>query len=303
MKFLDILLVVFSILIWGISFSVVKLGISNLSPEIFNTLISAPIFLLLIFFKKPKKLSWLKIFYVAVGINVLEKLFNMLAIKSGLSLGITAVLIQTQSFFTLLFSIIFYKRIISIKYIFGLTTGIFGVSMIFWDTSNLKYRISSIIFVLFAACSWGLVNNLVKKVSAKLSFDLTLWSFIVSMPINFIICLFRLGLETTTHEILSVTYKTTACILFISVIAGLLATTIWYRLINLYSPMKISPFILLIPVFSTFFDILFFHASYSVLDYFGGAIIIIGLIVTQLPKSISEIILALRAFAWNGRAR
>ena len=102
MRIKDILLALCVVIIWGVNFVIIKLGVTALPPLLLGALrfvfVAFPAIFL---FKRPKiPLKLLLIYGLTISFGQFAFLFC--ALRVGMPAGIASVILQSQAFFTLL---------------------------------------------------------------------------------------------------------------------------------------------------------------------------------------------------------
>ena len=100
----DLLLALIVIIVWGLNFVVIKVGVADVPPFLLAGLRFLFVVFPLAFFLKAPKIP-LKI-YLLYGLAISFGQFSFLftAIASGMPSGLASLVLQSQAFFTLIFS-------------------------------------------------------------------------------------------------------------------------------------------------------------------------------------------------------
>lgn len=162
MKLSHLLLAIGITAIWGINFSVIKLGLHAIDPFILAglrfTLCAIPA---LFFIKKPD-VPWRYLigYGLVFGIG-LWGLVN-LGIKTGLSAGIASLVLQFSAFFTLLLGSYVFKEQLSRYQIAGFVLACSGLMSIVFITDG-SVTFAGLLLVLAGAIAWSIANIIMKK--------------------------------------------------------------------------------------------------------------------------------------------
>lgn len=278
MKLHHLLLAILITAIWGINFSVIKLGLSSLEPftlaGIRFTLCALP---LLLFIKKPD-VSWryLISYGLVFGIG-LWGLVN-LGIRTGLSAGIASLLLQFSAFFTLLLGHLVLKESLSRYQIAGFMIACGGLLSIVFITDG-SVTFSGMLLVLAGAIAWSIANIINKKAGTRQVFAFLVWSSAFS-PVP----LFLLDwLANGTHGYMSLVSHMDARAL-LSVLFQVYPNTlfgywVWNSLLKQYPVSTVAPLSLLVPVFGLLGSRVIVGETLSQVKILALLLIISGLVV------------------------
>ena len=278
MKLHHLLLAILITAIWGINFSVIKLGLSSVEPftlaGIRFTLCALP---LLLFIKKPD-VPWryLISYGLVFGIG-LWGLVN-LGIRTGLSAGIASLLLQFSAFFTLLLGRLVLKESLSRYQIAGFMIACGGLLSIVFITDG-SVTFSGMLLVLAGAIAWSIANIINKKAGTRQVFAFLVWSSAFS-PVP----LFLLGwLANGTHGYMSLVSHMDARAL-LSVLFQVYPNTlfgywIWNSLLKQYPVSTVAPLSLLVPVFGLLGSRVIVGETLSQVKILALLLIISGLVV------------------------
>lgn len=99
----DMMLAVCVVIIWGVNFVVIKIGLDDMPPFLLAALRFTMVAFPAIFFIRLPcvPLKWLFAYGMTISFGQFSFLF--LAIKLGMPAGIASLVIQTQAFFTIIF--------------------------------------------------------------------------------------------------------------------------------------------------------------------------------------------------------
>jgi O-acetylserine/cysteine efflux transporter len=173
MSIKDICLAFLVVMIWGLNFSIIKIGLEELPPILFSALRFALVALPAVFFVPFPKTSIWNVVGVGVFLGVLKFGCLFVAMKSDASAGLSSLLLQAQVFFTIGFSVLFYKEHITKSQLLGVVIASMGFSLFFVNAGqNITYL--GLILILLAAFFWSISNLIMKKIK-----DVNLLHFMV----------------------------------------------------------------------------------------------------------------------------
>lgn len=291
MKIRDFILAVIVIVIWGVNFTVIKLGLSEIPPILLvslrYTFASLPA---IIFIKRPET-SWKYI--VAYGMTVGVGQFSCLfcAVNLGMPAGISSVILQAQAFFTILFAAILFKEQIKISQLIGLMVAVIGLFFIIGNRVNgiHKIPIEAFLLTILAAFFWGISNIIAMQASKeaiargkKLNMlSLVVWSSIVPPLPMLLVTLILDKPATVLYALINLNALSVFSILYLALISTVIAYGIWGTLIAKYPAGKVAPLSILVPVIGLITAQIVLEEYLSVVQWLGAAIVILGLLISN----------------------
>lgn len=278
MKLSHLLLAILITAIWGINFSVIKIGLSSVDPFILAgirfTLCALPA---LFFIKKPD-VSWRYIigYGLVFGIG-LWGLVN-LGIKAGLSAGIASLLLQFSAFFTILLGSVVFKESLTRYQIAGFALACTGLLSIVFITDG-SVTFSGTLLVLAGAIAWSIANIIIKRSATKQIFAFLVWSSAFSPLPLFLLDWLVNGSNGYTALVSHVDYRAVLSILFQVYPNTLFGYWVWNSLLKQYPISTVAPLSLLVPVFGILGSMAIFGEAISSLKILALLLIISGLVV------------------------
>lgn len=278
MKTHHLLLAVLITAIWGINFSVIKLGLHSVDPFILAgirfTLCALPA---LFFIKKPD-VPWRYIISYGLVFGIgLWGLVN-LGIKTGLSAGIASLLLQFSAFFTLILGSRVFKERLSRYQIIGFIIACAGLMSIVFITDG-SVTLSGMLLVLAGAVAWSIANVINKKAATGQVFAFLVWSgafspiplFLLGWLVNGGSGFSLLFSHMDTRAVLSILFQVYPNTLF--------GYWVWNSLLKQYPVSTVAPLSLLVPVFGILGSMVIFGESITLIKLVALLLIICGLAV------------------------
>ncbi|MCX0500799.1 EamA family transporter [Erwinia billingiae] len=278
MKLSHLLLAILITAIWGINFSVIKIGLSSVDPFILAgirfTLCALPA---LFFIKKPD-VPWRYIigYGLVFGIG-LWGLVN-LGIKAGLSAGIASLLLQFSAFFTILLGSVVFKESLTRYQIVGFALACTGLLSIVFITDG-SVTFTGTLLVLAGAIAWSIANIIIKRSATKQIFAFLVWSSAFSPLPLFLLDWLVNGSYGYTALVSHVDYRAVLSILFQVYPNTLFGYWVWNSLLKQYPISTVAPLSLLVPVFGILGSMAIFGEAISSLKILALLLIISGLVV------------------------
>lgn len=287
MRFKDVLLALCVVIIWGVNFVVIKVGLEGIPPFLLATLrFMLVAFPACLFVKRPAvPLKWLMAYGMTISFGQFSLLF--LAIKLGMPAGLASLIIQAQVFFTLLFSAWFLGEQLRWYNLTGLVVAIVGMVFLaqhsFRGQGGSSMSVIGLLLTLAAAFSWGL-GNISNKVIMRhypvAGMSLVVWSALIPI-LPFVLCsLWFEGFTVIRQSLASFSASGLFSVFYLSFLATLVAYGLWGNLLGRYDASKVAPMALLIPVVGIISAALLLHETINAGQMAGIIVIIAGLLIT-----------------------
>lgn len=274
----DIFLLLIVVIIWGLNFSVIKLGLENLDPFVLTALrffFSAIPFVF--FIKKPDlPLKYMITYGLLFGVG----LWGMvsLGIFFGLSAGLSSLVLQISVFISIFLAAILFKEKISFIKKIAFFIALFGLALIMTVTDG-SVSLLGILFVLLAALAMGLTNIFVKKTKIKNLFSFMVYSSFFSPIPLLILAYLTSGSEAFIFTWQTFDFNTIFSILFQAYPVTLFGYWVWNSSINKYPISLIAPFGLLVPISGFLGSYLIYDENIGFLKLIASLMIFMALVI------------------------
>lgn len=284
--------------IWGLNFSVIKLGLESINPFV---LAACRFFLAAIpwvfVVRKPNvSLRVVGAYGLLFGVGLWG--IVTLAIQVGVSAGVASLVLQFSPFFTVLLSAYWFQERLYLAQIIGI--GLAAAGLIYITTlTDGSVSIASIGLVLVGALSWSVSNVLVKQYRPKPMFSFLIWSSLFS-PIPLVLLAY---LSDGYAPFEGLVGRFDALAIF-SILFQVYVTTIfgywaWNSLIDKYPLSKVAPLSLLVPIFGLIGSYAIFGEHIGLGKIVSAGLVLLGLaflISTATAQRISHIFRLRNAF-------
>ncbi|WP_226648565.1 EamA family transporter [Microbulbifer variabilis] len=288
----DLALACTVVIIWGVNFSVIKIGLEELPPILFSALrfliVAIPAVLFIPF---PKTSPW-NLLGVGVFLGVFKFGLLFFAMKADASAGISSLILQAQVFFTILLSAILYKEAIGRYQLLGIFIAMAGFSL-FLFSSEGSVTSFGLVLLLLAAFFWALSNLIMKRTQGVNLLHFMVWVCLVP-PIPLFTLSYFLETQDPLTLIISTNAKTWLSLAFVSYISTLIAFAIWGKLLRAHSAATVTPFALLIPVVGVITSSIILDEKLETIEIIGFTLIMAGLICNSLYSKLLGLVKASR---------
>lgn len=278
-----VLLVVLA-LIWGSSFILIKKGLIGLQPLQLGSLriIFAALFLLAIGFKTLPKIPLGKWKYIALtaffGTFMPAYLFSIA--ETEIDSSISAILNSLTPLNTLILGILVFGLNFKRSQIFGVAIGLIGSLLLVFNgaANHPEQNYYYAILVVIASVSYAVNVNFIKKYLSDLS-PLTISTG------NFTVLLLpalAIVLSSNFFEILptAATQNSIFFILILGVVGTGIANILFFKLIQISTPVFATSVTYLIPVVAFFWGLLD-HEMLTPIQFLGAFVILIGVYLSS----------------------
>ena len=298
MKLQHIAMAVLVSIIWGLNFVIVKKGLIEFPPFIYGMgrfLISV---LPIIFFLKRRPAPWKTIFSIGATLGFLKFAFMFTGIKMGMSAGLASLVLQSQVFFTIVLSMIFFKNRLTLNQSLGMLLAFTGVVIIAIEMHGQSTFIGFLLLVA-AAISWSISNILYKKAGDVDMLSLTIWTSLIP-PLPMLGGYYIFDAPTTPLPILGeISMEGWICLFYTACGSTWIGATLWGVLLKNYPAPKVAPFALLIPVFGISSAWLFLGEELTPMGLVACGLVFIGLVINQVSAYNLKNILKFRLKSFN----
>lgn len=286
----DTFIALIVVLIWGINFVPMKIGLETLSPFELGAgryfLAAVP---LCFFFKLPKvRLRWI----VATGLIQCVGQFSLLfiALQVGMTAALASILFQTQIYFTALWGFVIYRHRPSKLLLISMSTAFIGLAFFainaLSNPDSKAVTFSGIAFMLAAAAMWGANNIVVRQVQHE-SPDYSALNFIVwssavgALGYLVIVVLFVPDAAKWLHfdTWQAVNLKTWLSVMFVGWVSTLVGYSLWTRLLKHHHANQVAPFSLGVPIIGLVAGIVLLGETINVWQWLGSMFVGVALVL------------------------
>lgn len=277
----DLALALVVIVVWGVNFAVIKVGVAGVPPLLLGALrFMLAAFPALLFLRPPKVPLRLYLVY-GMTISVGQFAFLFSAIHVGMPTGLASLVLQSQSFFTLLLAAWWLKEHWQANQMAGLLLAALGLVLI-GSAHGLSMPLAGFLLTVAAAVMWACGNIVTRAVGRygpmnQLAF--VVWASLVP-PLPFLALSYWLeGPAAMVQAVQQLNFTALAAITYLAWAATLFGYGVWTRLLGRYPANRVAPFTLLVPVVGLSTGWLVFGEALTAIHYAGGALLMAGLLV------------------------
>jgi O-acetylserine/cysteine efflux transporter len=277
----DIALALLVIVVWGVNFAVIKLGVADVPPFLLGALrFLLALFPALLFFRPPRvPLRWYLAYGMAISVGQFAFLFS--AIHAGMPSGLASLVLQSQSFFTMFFAAIWLKEHWHANQLAGLVLAAAGLLLI-GSAHGVSMPLAGFLLTVAAAAMWAcgnIVTRAVGRYAPMNQLAFVVWaSAVPPLPFLALSWVFE-GPDAIGTALHNFSLQSFAAVAYLAWAATLLGYGIWTYLMSRYPANRVAPFTMLVPLVGLSTGWLVFGESLQPIHFAGGALLMAGLLV------------------------
>ncbi|WP_282343464.1 EamA family transporter [Pseudomonas sp. PS02288] len=274
----DLLLALVVIIVWGLNFVVIKVGLHGLPPMLLGALrFMLAAFPAVFFIKRPQiPLRWLLAYGLTISLGQFAFLFS--AMYVGMPAGLASLVLQSQAFFTLFFAALFLSERIRPANLVGLVVAAGGLILIGAE-GDRSMTLAGFVLTIAAASMWALGNIVTRKVGKVNLVGLVVWGSLIP-PLPFFALSWMLeGPQTIETALRGISLDSILALVYLAFGATILGYGLWSRLLSRYPTGQVAPFSLLVPVIGLSSSAWLLGEHLSAVQVVGAAVVMLGLLI------------------------
>jgi len=270
------------VVLWGLNFIAIKLGLSNMPPLLLATIRFIVVVFPVIFFLPKPPVEWKWLIALGLTLNVGQFTFLFMGIKLGMPAGLSSLVHQSQAFFTLVFAAFLIGERWKWNHIVGLIIATIGMFVV-GSQQGSSMTLIGFWLTLFASASWGAGNVVMRRATKGVPpfsmLSLVVWAGAVAILPLGILSLIIEGPGVWKIALNSINWVTIASIVYLAYVATLVGYGLWGKLLSRYPAAVVSPFSLLVPIVGMSSSVLFLKETFTFWQIIGALIVMLGLSV------------------------
>ena len=284
----DLALALLIILIWGVNFAVIKVGLGGVPPLLLGALRFLLAALPVFWFPAPRIPLRL---YLAYGMTISVGQFALLfsALHLGMPTGLASLVLQSQSLFTLVLAGVVLGERWRAHQLAGLLLAAAGLVSI-GATHGPSMPLAGFLLTLGAALSWAAGNVVSRSLARYAPFDqlgFVIWASLVPIMPLAVLSLWLEGPQAIAFSVQGLTWTSVASVAYLAWAATLLGYGLWTTLLSRHPANSVAPFTLLVPVVGLSTGWLAFGETLTGLHVLGGLLLIAGVVTNLVGPQIA----------------
>lgn len=273
-------LLIFLGCVWGSSFLLMKLGLKGVNPVQMGSLriLFAAAFLIIVGFKQISKIPLYKWKYIALTsmFGTFLPVYLFAVALSKIDGSVSSILNSLTPLNTLLVGILLFKLDVQRRQIFGVVIGFVGcvLLVLFGDGENTTENYYYALLVVLASIFYGINVNLIKKYLSDLKpLTISTGNFIVMLFPALLVLYFSDFFEIANEPkvVTSLGY-----IAILGIVGTGLSNILFFKLIQLSSPVFASSVTYLIPVVAILLGYFVMNETLNVVQGIGASVVLLG---------------------------
>lgn len=289
-----LLLVLLIVLIWGVNFVAVYIGLKSFPPFLLSALRFGLSALPWVFFLPRPKGSVKLIVYYGLFNFALQFGFIFTGIHLGISPGLASLVLQIQVFFSMGLAFLFFHDRPSPFKIAGSLISFIGIGIVGYHVDGGSTFLG-LILMLLAAFSWAAGNMFTKKIHSESPLALVVWGNLAAFPVMVLVSYFFEGPLVIQSSLQNMSWPAIASVCYIVYFSTHIGYGAWGFLMKSYSTSVVVPFTLLVPVIGFMSSAIYLGEEIQSWKILASLFILGGLVFGLLEKQVKGILAGFRS--------
>lgn len=281
MKIRDIFFALTVALVWGMNFTVTKIGLQHFPPMLMMAIRFALVALCLLPWIKKEKVNWKHLFLMSTTYGVGYHVLAFTGLWYGVDVAVGIIAVQMQVPFTALLGMMILNDKLGWRRFAGMITAFIGIIIIV-DSPNVMENGVGFALMVISAFLWASYNIQIKKWGTPSIFTFLAWfSAVTAIQLFVLSAIF----ESNQWTLITTTPLSAAlAILYTVLFTTIIGLGLWSYLMHRYSVHQVAPFSMLAPVFAIGSAILLLNEQLNAHIIIGGLITILGVSIIILRR-------------------
>lgn len=271
----DRVLALLVVLVWGMNFVAIDLGLQGVPPLVFVGLRFILVaFPALLFVPRPSsRFRDVLVLGTFISVGQFGLLYSSIAL--GMPPGLASLVLQAQAAFTVVLGIVVLREHPRPAQVAGVGLGLVGLAVIAGGRGGAVPGLALALCVA-AALSWACGNIAARRCRGDSGLSLTVWSGLVVPVPMFALSLLVDGPQVVGHALTHLTAVNWLSTAYTAGLASLFGYAVWNGLLGRHRVAEVAPFTLLVPVVGMTTAALAQGERPSLLAVVGGALLVAG---------------------------
>ena len=280
----DGLLALLVVVVWGLNFVVIKVGLHNMPPLMLAGLRFLLVAFPALFFVARPKIPFRLLLGYGLTISFGQFAFLFCAINFGMPAGLASLVLQAQAFFTIILGALVFGERLQGKQLVGIALAVVGVLVLAEASLNGQHvALLGFLLTLAAAFCWASGNIFNKKImqleTRPAVMSLVVWSALIPI-VPFMVASYLLdGPTEMLHSLVTLDLTTILSLIYLAFVATIVGYGIWGALLGRYETWRVAPLSLLVPVVGIASAALLLDEKLGALQLVGALLVMAGLYI------------------------
>lgn len=279
------------VIVWAFAFPFIKIGLEGLSfinLTVMRLFVVCLVFITILLFHSRKfsklhKRDIPSIFILGFfGVTVYHLGLNYG--EQYVSAGAASLIIATIPIFIVILAAAFLNEKITIKKLLGIVISLCGVVVIsVWGREDVSIEVEYVFgaFAVLLAAIMGAFYTVTGKGLLRRYSALSLTAYAMLLGSLGLIPFLNMSLF---EEISAVSLEGWFAVIFLGLFSTVIGYVLWYTALEIKTASEVSVYLYCVPILSTLFSYFLFDDKITLLFIFGGALVILGVIIVNLSN-------------------
>lgn len=280
----DGLLALLVVVVWGLNFVVIKVGLHNMPPLMLAGLRFLLVAFPALFFIARPKIPFRLLLGYGLTISFGQFAFLFCAINFGMPAGLASLVLQAQAFFTIILGALAFGERLQGKQLAGIVLAVVGVLVLAEASLNGQHvALLGFLLTLAAAFSWACGNIFNKKImqleTRPAVMSLVVWSALIPIVPFMLASWLMDGPTVMLNSLVTLDITTILSLFYLAFVATIIGYGIWGSLLGRYETWRVAPLSLLVPVVGIASAALLLDEKLGALQLAGAVLVMAGLYI------------------------
>ncbi|QHC59982.1 EamA family transporter [Rathayibacter sp. VKM Ac-2760] len=285
------LLALLVVLLWGLNFVVIDVGLADVPPLLFLAMRFTVVAVPAVFLVPRPKAPLRTVATIGAFMSLGQFALLYLALALGMPAGLASLVVQAQIVLTVLIAAVLLRERPTRRQSIGLVVGVAGLVIVALSHGAVAPWLPFVV-CLGGALSWAIGNVLTRRAKGASGLSLVVWSALVVPIPALLLSLLVDGGPAIAEAIQGLSLAAVLSTLYTAVFASLIGYGIWNSLLARYPAASVVPFTLLVPVVGVLSAWVLLGEVPSVGVLVGGAVMVAGLAVATIRRGRRDPVLA-----------
>lgn len=242
-----VLLALAVVVVWGVNFVVIEVGLEGFPPLLFSALRFFFAAVPAIFLLGAPRVAWRYVIAVGLALGVAKFGLLFIAMDHGVPAGLASLVLQCQVIFTLLFAVLVLGERPRRAQLAGIAIATAGMVVILFD-QGLSAPVGALALVIVAGACWGVSNTVTRHAKPQDTLRFMVWVSAVAVLPLLLLSLLTEGAGNDLDALRNISLTGVGAIAYLAFMATLFGFGVWGFLLRVYDASTVAPFSLLVPV-------------------------------------------------------
>jgi O-acetylserine/cysteine efflux transporter len=270
------------VVLWGLNFIAIDIGLRDFPPLLFAALRFAVIAVPTVLLVPRPRLPWRWLLGYGIGFGAVQFAFLFVAIDAGMPAGLASLVLQASAPMTVVLGAVLLAERLTPRQVAGVLLAVGGMTVI----GSARAQSAALVpfaLTLVAAAGWAMGNLCSRLARPESPFRLVLWMSVVPPLPLLAVSLAVEGVDADLAALRAAAHgeawAALGALLYIVVLATLVGSGLWATLLKRHPASAVAPYSLLIPVVGMTAAWAVLGERPSELEVLGGVVVALGVLL------------------------